>query len=75
MKTESLVRVLGGAMVLLSLALTWLFNPWWLTLAAFVGVNLIQSEFTGFCLTEYTLCKLRWGAASAGAKERAARHP
>lgn len=59
MKTESLIRILAGTLVLLSLALTYYFNPWWLTLAAFVAVNLIQSAFTGFCPAEIILRKLR----------------
>jgi hypothetical protein len=49
MKTESLIRILAGTMVLLSLTLAHFFGQWWLLLAAFVGVNLIQSAFTGFC--------------------------
>jgi len=36
-------------MVLLSLVLAHLFSPYWLWLTAFVGLNLIQSSFTGFC--------------------------
>jgi len=52
MKTESLIRILAGTMVLLSLTLAHFFSPWWLLLAAFVGVNLIQSAFTGFCPPE-----------------------
>jgi hypothetical protein len=39
----------AGAMVLLSLALTQLVSPWWWLLTAFVGLNLLQSAFTGFC--------------------------
>jgi hypothetical protein len=40
---------LAGSMVLLSLALAWLVSPYWLLLTAFVGLNLLQSSFTGFC--------------------------
>jgi hypothetical protein len=58
MKTEYLVRILAGTLVLLSLALSYL-SPWWLALAAFVGVNLIQSAFTSFCLAEIIIRKLR----------------
>lgn len=36
-------------MVLLSLALAYLHSPYWLWLTAFVGANLLQSAFTGFC--------------------------
>ena len=41
MKMENAIRILAGTMVLISLALYWLVNPYWLLLAAFVGVNLI----------------------------------
>jgi hypothetical protein len=49
MKLEYRIRVLAGTMVLVSLALGHWVSPWWLLLAAFVGLNLIQSAFTGFC--------------------------
>lgn len=49
MKMENVIRILAGTMVLLSLALAHFVNRHWLWLAAFVGVNLIQSAFTGFC--------------------------
>lgn len=58
MKTESIVRILAGTLVLLSLALAY-FNPWWLALAGFVGVNLIQSAFTGFCPAEIVIRSCR----------------
>lgn len=43
------VLALAGTMVLLSAVLTAVFSPWWLLLTAFVGLNLLQSSFTGFC--------------------------
>lgn len=43
------VTLFAGVMVLVSLALAWAFSPYWLALTAFVGLNLIQSSFTGFC--------------------------
>lgn len=58
MKTESAIRVLAGSLVLISVVLSQLVSPWWLVLAAFVGVNLIQSAFTGFCPAETILKKL-----------------
>lgn len=58
MKTENAIRVLAGTMVLISVALTHFVSPWWLLLAVFVGVNLIQSAFTGFCPAEIILRKL-----------------
>ena len=58
MKTESLIRILAGTLVLLSLTLAHFFGQLWLLLAAFVGVNLIQSAFTGFCPAEIIFRKL-----------------
>jgi hypothetical protein len=39
----------AGAMVLASLLLAHFVNPGWLWLTAFVGANLFQASFTGFC--------------------------
>lgn len=60
MKTESFIRVLAGSVVLLGSALTAFVSPWWLLLPAFVGANLIQSAFTGFCPPTLILRKLGW---------------
>ena len=62
MKLENAIRIMAGTMVLISLALAHWVNPWWLLLAAFVGVNLIQSAFTGFCPAEIILKKLGVGS-------------
>lgn len=48
MSIDRAVLVVAGSMILLSLLLS-LASPLWLWLTAFVGVNLIQSAFTGFC--------------------------
>jgi hypothetical protein len=61
MKLENAVRALAGTFVLASLALAHWVNPWWLLLAVFVGVNLIQSAFTGFCPAEMVFKKLGVG--------------
>jgi len=60
MKTESLIRILAGSMILLSVALAHFVSPWWLLLTCFVGVNLIQSALTGFCPPTIILRKLGW---------------
>ena len=60
MKIESLIRLLAGFMTLLGVALTHFVNPWWLLLPTFVGLNLIQSVFTGFCPPSLVLRKLGW---------------
>ena len=58
MKMESRVRILAGTFVLTSLVLSQVHNTWWLLLAAFVGVNLIQSAITGFCPAEMILSRI-----------------
>jgi hypothetical protein len=55
MKIEHRIRIAAGTMVLVSLLLALIFSKWWLLLAAFVSVNLIQSAFTGFCPAEKIL--------------------
>lgn len=49
MNLDKVVLIAGGSMVLLSLVLSQLHSLYWLWLTAFVGVNLIQAGFTGFC--------------------------
>lgn len=49
MNVDRMVMAVAGAMVLSSVALAYLFSPWWMALAAFVGVNMLQASFTGFC--------------------------
>ncbi len=49
MTVERGVRLLGGIMVLLSLALAHLVSLYWLWLTVFVGLNLLQSAFTNWC--------------------------
>jgi hypothetical protein len=43
------VLAFAGIMVLLSAALASFVSPWFLLFTAFIGVNMIQSSFTGFC--------------------------
>jgi hypothetical protein len=62
MKMENAIRILAGTLVLLSLSLAHWVSEWWLLLATFVGVNLIQSALTGFCPAEIILRKLGVGA-------------
>jgi DUF2892 family protein len=62
MSLERYIRIIAGTFVLVSLALgTWV-NPKWYWFTAFVGVNLLQSGFTKWCLMEDILRKLRVGA-------------
>ena len=58
MTIDRVVLALAGAMVSLSLLLAVLLSPWWLTLAAFVGLNMLQAAFTRFCPLAMLLKKL-----------------
>ncbi|TFH58682.1 MAG: DUF2892 domain-containing protein [Candidatus Zixiibacteriota bacterium] len=58
MTMENKIRVLAGTLVLASSVLALLVSPYWLALAGFVGINLIQSAFTNFCPAEMILGKL-----------------
>lgn len=49
MTIDRAVIAFAGVVVLVSLALAHTLNPMWLWLTAFVGLNLIQAAFTGFC--------------------------
>lgn len=49
MSLDRAILAFAGFMVLLSLALTYWVHPGFVWLTVFVGVNLIQSAFTGFC--------------------------
>jgi hypothetical protein len=49
MSIDRIVLAFAGAVILLSLVLAHYFSPNWLWLTAFVGANLLQSAFTGFC--------------------------
>jgi hypothetical protein len=63
MNVNNLIHVFAGSFVLLSLALGVPASPlfvseYCLAFTAFVGVNLLQSAFTGFCPLEKILLKL-----------------
>lgn len=49
MSIDRAVLFFAGSMVLLSVALTWLMSPWWLLLAVFAALNMMQASLTGFC--------------------------
>jgi hypothetical protein len=58
MKMEQYIRAIAGSFVLLSVLLAYLHSPYWLFFTAFVGLNLLQSAFTKWCLMEILLGKL-----------------
>jgi len=49
MTIDRIVLAVAGSFILLSVALVHFVHPNWLWLTLFVGANLLQSAFTGFC--------------------------
>ncbi|MDH5358608.1 MAG: DUF2892 domain-containing protein [Gammaproteobacteria bacterium] len=49
MNIDRIVLAFAGSVILLSLALTHYHNANWMWLTAFVGANMLQASFTGFC--------------------------
>jgi hypothetical protein len=46
---DRLVFTFAGSFVLLSVLMSVFHSPYWLFFTAFVGANLLQASFTGFC--------------------------
>jgi hypothetical protein len=65
MNIDRVVLAFAGSVVLLSLLLAWTVHPWFLALTVFVGANLLQSAFTGFCPLAMILKKLGVGPGAA----------
>lgn len=66
MCNDRIIRRIAGLFVLGSVLLGWLVNPAWLFFTAFVGFNLLQSSFTGFCPLERILGRLGLFGCSPG---------
>jgi hypothetical protein len=49
MNVDRMVLAFAGIFILGSLALSRISSPYWLLFTAFVGANLFQASFTGFC--------------------------
>jgi len=64
MKMEHYIRAIAGTFILLSLGLGYLLGPYWFLFTGFVGLNLLQSAFTGWCPMETILTKV--GVVRAG---------
>lgn len=52
------INVIAGSFILISLILAYFVHPNWLWFTVFVGVNLIQSGLTNWCLMGVILKKL-----------------
>ena len=49
MTVDRIVMAFAGSVVLIGLALSHFISPWFLLVPTFVGLNLLQAAFTGFC--------------------------
>jgi hypothetical protein len=49
MTLDRMVLAFAGSFILISLLLSVVFSHYWLWFTAFVGANLLQSSYTGFC--------------------------
>lgn len=58
MNLDRAMFAFAGTMILISLVLAHFFSDWWLLLTAFVGLNLLQASFTGFCPAAKLFSKL-----------------
>ncbi len=56
---DTIIRRFAGVFTLASVALAYWVSPAWLLFTAFVGANLLQSSFTGFCPLERILGRLK----------------
>jgi hypothetical protein len=54
---ERYICLIAGTFVLASVALVYFVSPYWLLFTAFVGLNLLQSALTKWCLMEDILAK------------------
>jgi hypothetical protein len=55
---ERIVLAVAGSFILISVILAYTVSEWWLLFTGFVGLNLLQSAFTGFCPLATILKKL-----------------
>lgn len=58
MNLDSAVMAFAGFMVFITTLLSWLHSPYWLFFTGFIGLNLLQASFTGFCPLAAVLKKL-----------------
>jgi len=65
MNIDRAVMAFAGLMVLASVALAYFVSPWWLLLTVFVGLNLVQASFTGFCPAAMLFARLGFKSGCA----------
>lgn len=65
MNLDRAVMAFAGVMILISVVLVYFFSPWWLLFTIFIGLNLLQASFTGFCPAALFFRKLGFNAGNA----------
>lgn len=65
MNVDRAVMAFAGVMILLSVVLAVWVSPWWLLFTAFIGLNMLQAAFTGFCPAAMIFRKVGFRAGSA----------
>ena len=71
MTLDRAVQAFAGVMILISLLLTHFVSPWFWLMTAFIGFNLFQSAFTGFCPAAMVMRRMGIGknnSASCGVR-------
>lgn len=58
MNLDRAVMAFAGVMIFISLALTHFVSPWFWLFTAFIGLNMLQAAFTGFCPAAIVFRKL-----------------
>ncbi len=58
MNLDRTIFAFAGVMVLISVLLTWYVSHYFLWFTVFIGLNLLQSAFTGFCPAAMIFAKL-----------------
>lgn len=58
MSIKDILRLVPGIFILFSVPMGMYVNKWWFALTIFVGLNLLQSAFTKWCLLEDILKKM-----------------
>lgn len=67
MRTEKYLRLIAGVFIVLSLVLSRVHSEYWLFFTAFVGLNLLQSGVTNWCLM---MNILKWALGENKCRER-----
>lgn len=65
MNIDRMVMAFAGIVILISVGLVYFISPWGLALTAFVGLNLLQAAFTGFCPAAKIIGKLGFQPGTA----------